>query len=187
MSDESYESSSSRRSLDDLFSITYEELRRVAGRVRNREGDVSLNPTALVNEVWLKLVKDKFAPPESAGYFKQIAARAMRQILIDASRRRRAKKRQWGVAATPEMLEVVAGEQVTAAELLALDAALDELAKINERQASIVELRFFGGMDIGETASVLQVSEMTVMRDWRVARAWLERLLRPVGQEAERA
>lgn len=185
MKKDPHEATLSRKSLDELFSLTYEELRRLAGRVRGRDGNVTLNPTALVNEVWLKLVKDHFEPPQSPLYFKHIAARAMRQVLIDASRRRGAQKRSWGVALSPEVLESMHSEGILAgAELLALDAALNELSKRSERQAQIVELRFFGGLDIAETAEVLAISEMTVMRDWRVARAWLEQILRPMERAA---
>ncbi len=182
MEEQIFADSSSRQNLDHLFSIAYEELRKLAASVKRRDGSVTLNPTALVNEVWLKLAKENSPAPQSSLHFKRIAARAMRQVLIDASRRRGARKRLWGLEVPSVLLDSVpAGEIFAAAELLALDTALKELSKINERQASIVELRFFGGLDVAETATLLNVSEATIMREWRVARAWLEHVLRRTG------
>ena len=162
-----------RQTLDDLFSVTYEELRRLASSVRRSDRGASLSPTALVNEAWLKLANAPEFRSASRLHFKRIAARAMRQILIEAARRRRAAKRGgddvW-VATFDDTVDQVAS---TGRELLALDAALDDLARIHPRQALLVESRYFGGFDVAETAALLNISEATVLRDWRAAKAWL--------------
>jgi RNA polymerase sigma factor (TIGR02999 family) len=166
-----------RPELDRLFSATYEELRRLASSVRRNEPSNTLNPTALVNEAYLKLAASLRVEPESELHFKRIAARAMRQVLVEAARRRAARKR--GGAC---LLITLDGARDTAVEcseeLLALDEALDELARMSPRQALMVEYRFFGGLDLAETAAALEVSESTLARDWRAARAWLGRELR---------
>lgn len=166
-----------RESLDALFSLTYEELRRLAATVRHGDPGVTLTTTALVNEAWLKLSESHQLAPTSRLHFKRIAARAMRQVLIEAARRRHAGKRGSGspVVTFDEALQPAAS---SSADLLALDAALKELARINPRHAAMVESRFFGGLEAAEIAELLQVSEATVLRDWRVARAWLARALR---------
>ena len=162
-----------RQTLDDLFSVTYEELRRLAWSVRRSDRASSLNPTALVNETWLRLASAPGFRSASRLHFKRIAARAMRHILIEAARRRRAAKRGGDDARMVTFDETV--DQVVSAgrELLALDAALDDLARIHPRQALLVESRYFGGFDVAETAALLDVSESTVLRDWRAAKAWL--------------
>jgi RNA polymerase sigma-70 factor, ECF subfamily len=168
-----------RAALDTLFSATYEELRRLAASLKRHDGALTLSPTALVNEAWVKLAN---APPfasTSRLHFKRIAARAMRQILVDAARRRNAHKRGGGGAAVLVTLDESMQRAIDCgAELVALDAALDELARLNPRQALMIEARFFGGLDVGETAELLDVSEATILRDWRAARAWLTRELR---------
>jgi RNA polymerase sigma factor (TIGR02999 family) len=162
-----------RRALDNLFTLTYEELRRLAASVRRGETSTSLSPTALVNEAWLRLTKSAAFRVTSRLHFKRIAARAMRQILIDAARRRHSQKRasphDWTVT-FDEALEAGAS---TSRELLALNTALDDLARLNPRQALMVESRYFGGFDVSETAALLDISEATVLRDWRAAKAWL--------------
>lgn len=162
-----------RRLLDQLFSVTYEELRRLAASVRRSDPAASLSPTTLVNEAWLKLAGSAMPLPASRLHFKRIAARAMRQVLVEAARRRTAGKRG-GV----DRVEVTFDETLheggtTAGELLALEDALDALARVEPRQAMMVESRFFGGLDVSETAELLRVSEATVLRDWRAAKAWL--------------
>jgi RNA polymerase sigma factor (TIGR02999 family) len=169
-----------RPELDRLFSATYEELRRLASSVRRDEPGSTLNPTALVNEAYLKLAGSLRLVPESKLHFKRIAARAMRQVLVEAARRRSAQKRGG------EMAFVTLDESMDAAvecsdDIVALDGALDDLAKMEPRQAMIVEYRFFGGMELTETAALLDVSESTIVRDWRAARAWLGRELRRAG------
>jgi len=170
--------SEERRALDHLFSVTYEELRRLASSVRRNDPSATLNPTALVNEAWIKLAKSPGIATTSQLHFKRIAARAMRQVLVEAARRRNADKRGGGGELTVILGESFTKEPACAAELIRLDRALDELAQMNPRQAVMVESRFFGGLDIPETAALLQISEATVLRDWRAAKAWLSHELR---------
>jgi RNA polymerase sigma factor (TIGR02999 family) len=171
-------SAKDRKALDLLFSSTYEELRRLASSVRRGDPSATLNPTALVNEAWIKLAKSPEIASTSRLHFKRIAARAMRQLLVEAARRRHAGKRGAGAEITVTFdaadLKAPSGRE----DLLALDRALDDLAQMNERQAVMVESRFFGGLDIPETAQLLDVSEATVLRDWRAAKAWLANELR---------
>lgn len=167
-----------RQALDHLFSVTYEQLRRLASSVRRGHPSATLSPTTLVNEAWLKLAGTPECASTSPLHFKRIAARAMRQVLIEAARRRNAEKRGGGDALTVTFDESIEKAPFYAEELLALDAALNELERMNPRQALMVESRFFGGLDVTETAALLEVSEATVLRDWRAARAWLARELR---------
>lgn len=164
-------------SKDELFSVAYEELRRLAASVRRGDPNASINPTALVNEAWLKLAASPPADGLSRLHFKRIAARAMRQVLVEAARRRGAHKRGDGIAAVT-FDEGLDYPEAGAAQLLELDLALDELGQMDPRQAAIVEARFFGGLDVAETAELLQISEATVLRDWRVAKAWLAKTIR---------
>jgi RNA polymerase sigma factor (TIGR02999 family) len=169
-----------RPELDRLFSATYEELRRLASSVRRDEPGSTLNPTALVNEAYLKLADSLRLVPESKLHFKRIAARAMRQVLVEAARRRSAQKRG-GQMAFVTLDESMDAAVECSGDIVALDGALDDLAKMEPRQAMIVEYRFFGGMELNETAALLDVSESTIVRDWRAARAWLGRELRRAG------
>ena len=168
--------SEDRRALDDLFSAAYEELRRLAATVKRNDPAATLSPTALVNEVWLKLADSPAVARTSPLHFKRIAARAMRQVLVEAARRRNADKRGGGAAVVT--FDDAMSAVTTADDVLGLDAALEALAQIEPRQALMVESRFFGGLDVAETAQLLGVSEATVLRDWRAARAWLSRELR---------
>jgi RNA polymerase sigma factor (TIGR02999 family) len=170
--------SEDRRALDHLFSVTYEELRRLAATVRRDHPNTTLNPTALVNEAWLKLSKSPDIAASSPLHFKRIAARAMRQVLVEAARRRSSNKRGGGAEITVTFDEAVQRKPSGGEEILALNTALDSLARMNPRQAVMVESRFFGGLDIPETATLLNVSEATVLRDWRAAKAWLAHELR---------
>jgi RNA polymerase sigma-70 factor, ECF subfamily len=167
-----------RRALDHLFSVAYEELRRLAASVRRGDPGATLSPTALVNEAWLKLAGSPEVASTSRLHFKRIAARAMRQVLVEAARRRNARKRGAGFAVTVTFEESLDEAAWRGEDLLALDVALNELARIHPRQAFMVEGRFFGGLDLGETAALLRVSEATILRDWRAARAWLAHELR---------
>jgi len=167
-----------RQALDQLFSVAYEELRRLASAVRRGDPSATLSPTALVNEAWLKLAGSPEVASASRLHFKRIAARAMRQLLVEAARRRKAGKRGSGVEVTVAFDDSLEREPTGSRELLALNSALDELARMNPRQAVMVESRFFGGFDIPETAALLNVSEATVLRDWRAAKAWLAHELR---------
>ncbi|HEX9708670.1 MAG TPA: ECF-type sigma factor [Candidatus Thermoplasmatota archaeon] len=158
--------------LEDLFSHAYEELRRLASVVRQGDPSATLTPTCLVHEAWLRLARSPGLEFSSELHFKRIAARAMRRVLVEAARARHAAKRGGGKAmvAFDDALGVGAGAP---AEVLALDQALDKLARLEPRQAAMIEGRFFGGLDVRETAELLQVSEATILRDWRAARAWL--------------
>jgi RNA polymerase sigma-70 factor, ECF subfamily len=170
-----------RRALDRLFSLAYEELRRLASTVKRGDPNATLSPTTLVHEAWLKLANSPHLAATSRLHFKRIAARAMRQLLVEAARRRNADKRGGS-----EVLMVVFDDSLDEAascgdNVLALDTALNDLARMSPRQAMLVESRFFGGMDVGETAALLEVSEATVLRDWRAAKAWLANELRRAG------
>jgi len=168
-----------RKELDHLFSVTYEELRRLASSVKRRDPAATLSPTTLVNEAWLKLASSPHFASTSQLHFKRIAARAMRQVLVEAARRRHSHKRggPWGLTMVT-FDEATDSRAECGKELLALDAALEELACMNPRQAMMVESRFFGGLDVAEAAALLEVSEATILRDWRAAKAWLARELR---------
>jgi RNA polymerase sigma factor (TIGR02999 family) len=168
-----------RRALDHLFSLTYEELRRLASTVKRGDPGITLSPTALVNEAWIKLSKTPGLSAVSQLHFKRIAARAMRQLLVESARRRHARKRGGkGEAIFVTFDDGLDNSGSSERELLALNTALDELGKVAPRQAAIVESRFFGGIEIGEIADQLGVSEATVFREWRVAKAWLGNELR---------
>jgi RNA polymerase sigma factor (TIGR02999 family) len=167
-----------RQEIDYLFSVTYEELRRLASTVRRGDPSATLSPTVLVNEAWLKLAASPRFAATSRLHFKRIAARAMRQLLIEAARRRHARKRGGDDNLNVTFDDSVQEAVSTGDELLALDTALADLARINPRQALMVESRFFGGLDTLETAELLGVSEATILRDWRAAKAWLAHELR---------
>jgi len=158
--------------VNELFSAAYEELRRLASSVRKHHGGGSmLSPTTLVNEAWLRLASSRALQVESMLHFKFTAARAMRQILVEAARRKDARKR--GGALVFVTLDEGAAPMPCDRQLLALHDSLDELGRLHARQAKVVESRYFGGMDVAEIASVLDISEATVLRDWRAAKAWL--------------
>lgn len=171
---------SERGELDILFSAAYEELRRLAVSIRGDESGITLSPTGLVHEAWIKLSATPAVARTSPLHFRRIAARAMRQVLVDAARRRQAGKRGGGVPLVTYD-ESLDEPDATADDVLALDAALQELATLSPRQAAVVEARFFGGLEVADVAALLDVSEATVLRDWRAARAWLARELRQAG------
>ena len=160
-----------------LLPVVYDELRELArGLFRKQEQDHTLQPTALVHEVYLRLVDRTRVTPEGHTHFFNVAALAMRQILMDHARRRRAAKRggQWRRVA---LGKIDVGTSPRDLDLVALDDALTSLALVDERQCRVVELRFLGGLSVEETASVLEVSSRTVELDWRMARAWLRQRL----------
>lgn len=161
-----------RRVIDELFSATYEELKRLAAFLRYNDGRATLSPTTLVDEAWLKLANTrlKFG---SQLHFKRIAARAMREILVEAARRRSSQKRQGDGAVMFVTFSDFPQPVSCDRQFLALHESLDELAKLNPRQALMIESRYFGGLDVAQTAELLQVSEATILRDWRAAKAWL--------------
>jgi RNA polymerase sigma-70 factor, ECF subfamily len=166
-----------RQSLDTLLPIVYQELRRLAASYLRRERPgQTLQPTALVHEAYLRLMKDRPDRWQNRAHFCAIAAHSMRQILIERARARGAQKR--GGAQPRVTLDealVAGGEQ--SFDLLAIDEALQRLAAIDPEQARLVELRFFGGLTVVETAEAMDISPATVKRHWAVARAWLAREL----------
>lgn len=166
-----------RNALDELFNAAYEDLRRLAAQVRSDDPRATITPTALVNEAYVKLAESLRLPPASRLHFKRIVARAMRQVLVEAARRRKARKRGADYAFVT-FDERLAPGAASSDQVLALDAALELLAGAAPRQAAIVECRFYGGFNVAETAQLLEVSEATVQRDWRSARAWLLHELR---------
>lgn len=175
--------------LERVYDLVYGELRRIAAaRLRlEREGH-TLQPTALVNEAFLKLVGSPASEVRDRKHFLGIAARAMRQVLVDHARRRGAVKRGDGVRAatlTSQLFDAGEASGIDADELLALDAALDRLDLVDPRLRRVVELRFFAGLNDTEVGEVLGVTRRTVQRDWARARAWLYRELYVGGPEAE--
>jgi len=168
-----------RAALDRLTPLVYDEIRRIAHRYvqREREGH-TLQTTALVNEAYLRLAGQQQINWQNRAHFFAVTAQVMRHILIDYARRKHYVK-HGGEAQRIAFDEALATEEAVlmskprAAELLALDEALDELAKLDPRKSRVVELRYFGGLSLDETAEVLEVSPMTVRRDWRAAKAWL--------------
>jgi RNA polymerase sigma factor (TIGR02999 family) len=166
--------------LDEHFVATYDELRRLAARVRGNDRGPTLNPTALVNEAYIKLASSPGLLPESPLHFRRLAARAMRQVLVEAARRRRSLKRGGDLAIVTFDDDAVLRD-TSASDVIELDQALERLSRMNSRQALLVEYRFFGGAEVAEAAAMLGISESTALRDWRVARAWLESQLRPIG------
>ena len=171
-----------RQALDQLFSLAYEELRRLASTVKRGDPSNTLSPTALVNEAWLKLAKQPGIVVASRLHFKRIAARAMRQLLVEAARRRNSHKRGGdGEVIFVSFDESIDRPATSPAELLALDSALTSLAELEPRQAQIVEGRFFGGLEVNEISSLMGISEATILRDWRAAKAWLGQELRHSG------
>ena len=163
--------------LDRLMPLVYDQLRRIAHRYVQRERDGhTLQTSALVNEAYLRLA-DQNVVWQNRSHFFAVTARVMRHILIDHARRRRYAK-HGGEARQVPIEEASAMSAERAAELIALEEALDELAQLDLRKSHVVELRYFGGLSLEETAEVLQISLMTVRRDWRAAKAWLYRRLK---------
>jgi len=160
--------------LDDLMPLVYVELRRqAAGYLRRERSNHTLQPTALINEAYLKLIDQRDVKWQNRAHFFAIAAQAMRRILVDHARERKREKRGGAAENLPidEALTIVSEEK--AVDLVALDEALNKLVTFDERQAKVVELRYFSGLSIDETAAVLNVSNVTIRRDWNMAKAWL--------------
>jgi RNA polymerase sigma-70 factor, ECF subfamily len=166
---------------DRLFPILYGELKRQAARYLRRERrHHTLQPSGLVNEAYLRLAGARGLDWRSRAQFFAIASRVMRQVLVDHARRRRAAKRE-GCHVT--LSDAAAPEAPL--DLLDLESALQELAALDPRQVQVVELRYFGGLDVEQTAEVMNLSARTVKREWSTARAWLQqRLLRGAGEHA---
>ena len=156
---------------DLLYAQVYDELRRLARVIRRGRGGATLSTTALVHEAYIRLLPAQDLGWENRTHFFRVAARAMRQILIDAARRRLAAKRGGGAVAVTFEEEVHGAMQIE--EIVALDDALKQLERLDSRQAQVVECRLFAGLTVEETAQALGVGPATVKRDWRVARAWL--------------
>ena len=167
-------SSGDQVALEQLTPIVYDELRRLARHyLRNERAHITLQTTALVNEAYLKLVDFKRMRFNDRAHFFAVSAQLMRRILVDHSRRRNLKRGGSVLHISIEDTNALAPERPT--DLLMLDNALHALARFDSRKAKVVELRFFGGLSVEETAEVLSVSSITVMRDWNTARAWLYR------------
>lgn len=159
---------------DRLYHLVYDELRGVAARRMALErDDHTLTPTALVHEAYVRLVDQDGVEWQGRAHFFAIAARMMRRILVDHARRHQAERRGGG-SVHVTLSEASGVEEERIHDLLALHEALERLASLDERQASVVELRFFGGLDVEETAAALDVSPSTVKRDWAFAQAWLQ-------------
>jgi RNA polymerase sigma factor (TIGR02999 family) len=160
-----------------LMPLVYDELRRLArGYLRRERADHTLQPTALVNEAYLRLVDQTRVNWQSRAHFYGIAARMMRRVLVDHARSHAAEKRG-GARHRLSLDDVSLPVEERAAELVALDDALVSLAELDPRKARVVELRFFGGLEVKEAAEVLGVSDKTVMREWERAKLWLCREL----------
>jgi RNA polymerase sigma factor (TIGR02999 family) len=163
-----------QEALQVLIPLVYQELRRIAQRhLRQERPDHTLQSTALVHEAYLRLMKQGPAEIENRAHFMAVASRLMRQILVDHARGHRAAKRGGGLKL--ELHEAMSVQKAPGVDLVALDNALNELARLDPQQSRIVEMRFFGGLSIEDTAEVIGVSRTTVKREWATARAWLRR------------
>ena len=168
--------------LDELMPLVYTQLRAQARRyMRDERSGLTMQTTALVHETYLRLTRAEDVDWHDRVHFFALSAQIMRRILVDAARKRAAAKRGGGALRVDHSSAVDLDQFPTAdsdaASLCALDDALESLAQIDPRRAKVIELRFFGGLSVEETADVLEVSSQTVMRDWRLARAWLAREL----------
>jgi RNA polymerase sigma factor (TIGR02999 family) len=167
-----------QKALDKLMPLVYSELRRLASNYLRRErAGHTLQPTALVNEAYLKLIDQKNARWQNRAQFFGVSAQLMRRILVDHARAHQAAKRG---GSDHQRLSITSAERLVQepeVDLLALHEALEELATLDPQQERIVELRFFGGLSIEETAEVLGIGHATIERDWKMARAWLRRRL----------
>ncbi len=171
-------SSGDQGALEQLTPKVYAELHRMAGKhMRNERAGNTLQATALVHEVYLRLVDGANVNWQDRAHFFAVSAVMMRRILVGRARKRGSAKRGGAMLKVnlDEVVEVASGNQ--AREIVAMDEALQELAKLDARKAKVVELRFFGGLSVEETAEVLKISGQSVMRDWRLAKAWLMREL----------
>ena len=169
----------SQAAFDELIAIVYGELRRLAhNHLRSEQHHRTLQTADLVHETYLRLVDAKRVQWQSRVHFFAIAARSMRRVLVDAARARQSLKRG-GDHARVELDQALTIAEAPNISLLALDDALNKLSTLDERRARVVELRFFGGLNVEETAEALDVSPETVMRDWKVAKAWLFQQLNP--------
>jgi len=167
------------QAIDQLIPIVYDELRRLAARyLRDERAAETLQPTALVHEAYMRLVSQDMPEWECRSHFYGVAAHLMRQILVDHARRHRSQKRGGGIAPVP-LDDVLAFAAGTSDDMLALDEALTSLAAVDARKCRVIELRYFGGLTVDETARALNVSVGTIGREQRLAEAWLHRHLSP--------
>ena len=166
-----------KSALDQLIPVVHTELRRIARRYMRRQSpDHTLETSALINEAYLRLVDQQNVEWKDRAHFFAVSSQIMRNILIDHARKYSYAKRGAGARKVPLDEAATMAEQ-RAAEFVALDEALSELAKVDARKSQIVELRFFGGLNIEEVAEVMRISPATVQREWRAARAWLQRAM----------
>jgi RNA polymerase sigma factor (TIGR02999 family) len=166
-------SNGDQEALEKLVPLVYDELRRIARRYMEREpAGHTLQTTALVNEAYLRLIEQKAMKWQNRAHFFAISAQLMRRILVSMARARHANKRG-GEARQVSLDEALVVSEERAAELVALDEAMNELAALDPRRSRVVELRYFGGLSVEETAEVLKISPETVMREWKRAKAWL--------------
>ena len=164
------------QALSDLLPLIYDELRRVARKhLSGQRADHTLQTTALIHEAYMRLAGGAANSVQDHNHFVALASRIMRQVLVDHARGQLAAKRQGGVRVT--LSEAANIPEQSAIDVQAVDAALSRLSELDERQAQVVELRFFGGLSIPETAQALHISVATVKRDWTMARTWLSREL----------
>lgn len=166
-----------RAALDEVFSRVYEEIRGIARGQLARAGRATLSTTAVVHEAYLKLVRSPAVDYEDRRHFYAVAATAMRHILLNHARARATRKRDGGQRLTLDEAQLAVDDH--AEDLIALDAALERLAALDDRLARVVELRFYAGLTVEETAGILGVTDRTVKRDWRAARAFLHQQLHP--------
>jgi RNA polymerase sigma-70 factor, ECF subfamily len=167
--------SGDRSALDELVPLVHQELRRLArSQMRGERDNHTLQTTALVNEAFLRLIDLRRIRWQDRAHFLALSAQLMRRVLVDDARTRNYRKRGGG-AATVALDDVAVAAPERAADLVALDEALENLARVDPRKSRVVELRFFGGLSVEETAGALNVSPETVMRDWRLAKVWLLR------------
>lgn len=173
------------QALERLTPLVYPELLRIARQYMRRENPGhTLQPTALVHEAYLRLVDAKVAQWQDRAHFFAVCAQMMRRILVSAARKRTAEKRGGGGVAV-ELNESLDGAPMRDEQMIALEDSLSALAKFDARKEMVVELRFFGGLSVQETAQVLKISEQTVLRDWRLARTWLTREMEAHGGGAK--
>lgn len=171
-------SNGDQAALEQLMPLVYSELRRLAGNYLRRErAEHTLQPTALVNEAYLKLIDQRNAKWQNRAHFFGISAQLMRRILVDHARQHHAVKRGGSGQQRVSITTVEKLAKEPEIDLLALNEALDELARLDPQQSQIVELKFFGGLLIEEIAEVMGIGHATVERDWKMARAWLRRQL----------
>ena len=169
-----------RRAIDQLMPLVYDELRAIAAnRLQHERSDHTLQPTALVNEAYLRLADQTKVNWHGKAHFCAVAANMMRRILVDHARRKNAVKREGSGKRIPLQDTLLPAVSDSPVDVVALNDLMEQLAQLNPRQAQVFELRCFGGLDVKETAAVLDVSEATVKNDWRFAKAWMASQLAP--------